>query len=91
MERVGVRELRQNASKLLERVQAGESIVITNHGREVAQLVPALRKANGREELIASGRLRPGSGGPWNVEPVRPAPGDPSNQDILDELRADRL
>jgi prevent-host-death family protein len=38
---VGVRELRQNLSKYLDRVKAGERLLVTEHGREVAQLVPA--------------------------------------------------
>jgi prevent-host-death family protein len=37
---VGVRELRQNLSKYLDRVKAGEDLVVTEHGREVARLVP---------------------------------------------------
>lgn len=39
-EAVGVRELRQNLSKYLDRVKAGEDLVVTEHGREVARLVP---------------------------------------------------
>lgn len=37
---VGVRELRQEASKLLIRVKAGETIEITEHGKPVALLIP---------------------------------------------------
>jgi prevent-host-death family protein len=37
---VGVRELRQNLSKYLDRVKAGETLVVTEHGRQVARLVP---------------------------------------------------
>lgn len=37
---VGVRELRQNLSKYLDRVKAGEDLVVTEHGREVARLIP---------------------------------------------------
>jgi prevent-host-death family protein len=40
MSEVGVRELRQNLSRYLDRVKAGESLVVTEHGREVARLVP---------------------------------------------------
>ena len=39
-ETVGVRELRQNLSKYLDRVKAGEDLVVTEHGREVARLMP---------------------------------------------------
>lgn len=44
-ERVGVRELRQNLSKYLDRVKAGEDMVVTEHGREVARLVPTAADA----------------------------------------------
>jgi prevent-host-death family protein len=38
---VGVRELRQNLSKYLDRVKDGESLVVTERGREVARLIPS--------------------------------------------------
>ncbi|HEX3609811.1 MAG TPA: type II toxin-antitoxin system prevent-host-death family antitoxin [Solirubrobacterales bacterium] len=37
---VGVRELRQNLSKYLRRVKDGESLTVTERGREVARVVP---------------------------------------------------
>ena len=40
-DRVGVRELRQNLSKYLERVKDGEALVVTERGRQVARLIPA--------------------------------------------------
>jgi prevent-host-death family protein len=40
MANVGVRELRQNLSRYLDRVKGGETLVVTEHGREVARLVP---------------------------------------------------
>jgi prevent-host-death family protein len=51
-ESVGVRELRQNLSKYLDRVKAGEDLVVTEHGREVARLVPS--NAGGYGELAAA-------------------------------------
>lgn len=41
MKAVGLRELRQNASELVRRVEEGEEIVITVAGRPGARLVPA--------------------------------------------------
>jgi prevent-host-death family protein len=38
---VGVRELRQNLSKYLDRVKDGEALVVTERGRTVARLIPA--------------------------------------------------
>lgn len=40
MATVGSYEAKTHLPALLERVQAGESIVITKHGRPVAKLVP---------------------------------------------------
>lgn len=40
MKRVGLRELRQEASELVREVEAGEEIMITVSGRPSARLVP---------------------------------------------------
>lgn len=41
MDTVGLRELRQDASDLVRRAEAGEEITITVSGRPSARLVPA--------------------------------------------------
>jgi len=41
MESIGLRELRQDASAVVRRVEAGESLQVTVSGRPVARLVPA--------------------------------------------------
>ena len=45
MESVGLRELRQNASDLVRRVEAGERVTITVSGRPAAVLAPPARAA----------------------------------------------
>ncbi|MAU81613.1 MAG: type II toxin-antitoxin system prevent-host-death family antitoxin [Gordonia sp.] len=45
MTTVGLRELRQDASELVRRVEAGEQITITVSGRPSARLVPAAPRA----------------------------------------------
>jgi len=52
-ETVGVRELRQNLSKYLERVKAGEDFVVTERGQVVARVVPAGASAGVYAELAA--------------------------------------
>jgi prevent-host-death family protein len=42
---VGVHEAKTHLSRLLERVYAGEEIVITRRGEEVARLVPPARRS----------------------------------------------
>jgi prevent-host-death family protein len=44
VEVVGLRELRQNASDLVRRVEEGEEITITVAGRPGARLVPAVAR-----------------------------------------------
>jgi prevent-host-death family protein len=54
MNRVGIRELRQRASDLLRKVQAGETIEITDRGRSVALLTP-VPSGNALARLRAAG------------------------------------
>ena len=90
MEQVGVRELRQNASALLDRVATGVTIQITNHGHPVARLVPVGERRQSRADLIASGELQPGRGDVLDVEPISAPAGSPSTEDLLAGLREDR-
>jgi antitoxin (DNA-binding transcriptional repressor) of toxin-antitoxin stability system len=60
----GIRKLRDNLSRHLRRVEAGERISVTAHGRVVAELVPpghGVRTStrNRWDELIAAGILHP--------------------------------
>lgn len=55
MDRVGVRELRQHASRYLARVAGGESLEVTDRGRLVAHLVPV--RTDAWDDLVASGRV----------------------------------
>jgi prevent-host-death family protein len=55
MEQIGVRELRQQASRYLARVARGESIEVTDRGRPVARLVPI--PADAWSGLLASGQI----------------------------------
>lgn len=57
MDRIGVRELRQNASRYLARVANGESLEVTDRGRPVALLVPI--GSEPWQALVASGRVLP--------------------------------
>jgi prevent-host-death family protein len=55
MDRIGVRELRQHASRYLQRVAHGESLEVTDHGRLVARLVPVT--SDSWEDMVASGQV----------------------------------
>jgi prevent-host-death family protein len=59
MTRVGMHEAKSNLSKLVERVEGGEEIVITRRGEPAARLVPE-RQGEGFASLagIWRGRVR---------------------------------
>ena len=61
MERVGIRQARQCLPDLINRVEAGEEIVITRHGKTVAKLVPLPAPA---KQLPSLEKFRCGIGDP---------------------------
>ena len=73
-EMVGIRELRQNLSAVLQRVKAGERLVVTDHNRPVAELAPLAPR--GLDRLIAEGRLIPAED-PYGELPEPIDVGDP--------------
>ena len=64
MTSAGIRELKDNLSRYVRRIEAGERIAITAHGRVVAELGPPA-EASGRagrsryDDLVAAGLVRP--------------------------------
>jgi prevent-host-death family protein len=89
MASVGVRELRQRASELLRRVEAGETIEITDRGRPVASLNP-LPRLRPLERLRASGEtIRPKGRIEDLPPPLRLKPGQESPSKVLERLRRD--
>jgi prevent-host-death family protein len=93
MDRVGVRELRQNLSRYLVDVKAGESFIVTERGREVARLTPSgladspiARLAAERGATMPRGDLLAKVRG----SDTPPAAGPPSLE-VLDQLREERL
>jgi prevent-host-death family protein len=92
VEAIGVRELRQHASRYLARVEAGEEIGVTNNGRLVARLIPVQAAARSREALVDAGALIPARR-PQNLLEVTatPAQGRKGNlSDVLSEMRDER-
>lgn len=57
MTQVGIRALKQNASAVVARAAAGETITITDRGRPVAELTPL--PSSPLKAMLASGRARP--------------------------------
>jgi prevent-host-death family protein len=87
MDTIGVRELRQNASRYLERVAQGETIEVTDRGRPVARLVPT-QTGSARDRLATAGRLRRRKGSWADLgRPLPPRTGKPLPSEILARMR----
>jgi prevent-host-death family protein len=52
METVTVRELRNNGGAVLDRVERGESVIVTRDGHPIAELRPLPRRSARPTELI---------------------------------------
>jgi prevent-host-death family protein len=55
---VGVRELRDNLSRYLERVRGGEELVVTDRGRAIARVSP-VGAERVLDRLVAEGVVTP--------------------------------
>ncbi len=92
MRSVGVGALRQNLSKYLKAVLAGEELVVTDRGQPVARMVPVTdvhaAQAHMRE-LIRTGSLRPRRQRLPKDFWTRPKPADPEGA-VLQALLQDR-
>jgi prevent-host-death family protein len=59
MERIPIRELNQQTSRVLARVRAGESPEITDHGEAVARLIPIRPGSSVLDRLVREGSATP--------------------------------
>lgn len=88
MRTIGIRELRQQASRYLRDVERGETIEVTDRGRPVALLVP-LPHATAIDRLVASGRMAPPTADALALgPPLDPAPGAQPASRVLAAGRA---
>jgi prevent-host-death family protein len=55
---VGAYQAKTRLSELLEKVEAGEEIIITKHGSPVAKLVPVKKETTAEERAAAIERIK---------------------------------
>lgn len=67
---IGIRELRDQLSRIVDDVERGDEIVITNHGRPVARLSP-FDQLEPLADLRARGLVREPTGPRWEPSPIR--------------------
>jgi prevent-host-death family protein len=81
---VGIKELKTRLSSYVAKVREGEEVVITDHGREVALVVPITTERRAVKVLMDSGRATWSGGKPRGVERVTVA-GPPVSATVLEE------
>jgi prevent-host-death family protein len=82
------RELRNQSSKILERVKNGETIDVTNNGEITATLIPP--SASPFERLLLAGQVRPAAKGPVDFQALPRVTSETGTAEILADLRGDR-
>lgn len=81
--RIGIRALRDGLSAQLQRVRAGETIEVTDHGRVIARIIPAQQESV-IERLVAEGLIE------LPTDPSRELPGRIHARGIVSDLIADQ-
>lgn len=87
-EKIGIRELRQHASRYVAMARAGKRIAVTDRGELVAYLVPATQGGTTYERMVAAGQVRLAKGNLLDHLPPPPAPpGAKPLSEVLLEVR----
>jgi len=90
-EPIGIRELRQNASRYVDMAEHGRRVPVTKRGKLVAYLVPADEPQSVYEQMVAAGQVRPAAGNLRDLlkswEPLRAEPGEPTLSETLRQMR----
>jgi prevent-host-death family protein len=89
---VGVRELKAQLSRYLGRVKDGQTIVITERGREVARIVPAVEREipDVVRQLLRSGAAAWSGKDVPDFDPVEPSPLQPGGLTLAEMVSEDR-
>jgi antitoxin (DNA-binding transcriptional repressor) of toxin-antitoxin stability system len=91
MTSISVREFSHNPSAMFSRVENGETIEVTRHGKVIAVLTPPVARRSRYDELVAAGAIVPGSAGltsgDWDKFTHIEVPDDVDPLAILMEMR----
>lgn len=80
----GVKELKAKLSSYLDKVQKGQQVIITEHGREVAMITPISKERMAIRSLIEAGHAHWGGGKPKGLSGIK-IKRKPLSETILEE------
>jgi len=83
---VGIKELKAKLSNYVDKVRHGEEVVITEHGKEVALVLPISKERKAVKSLMDSGKAKWAGGKPEGMKGVR-IKGKLLSKTVLEERR----
>ena len=86
--KVGTRELKSKLSEYLRRVKSGETIIVTERGKSIGQIIPIKPHIDEKLQAVVDSGLAE-----WNgkkVKPARPVATNRSQKQISDLVSEDR-
>jgi prevent-host-death family protein len=90
-ESIGIRELRQHASRYVAMARKGRRIPVTDRGELVAYLVPAHEPTTTFQRMVAAGQVQLAQGNLTDLlatlEPLKAEPGEKTLSEVLQEMR----
>lgn len=86
MKTVSVKELKAHLSEYLRRARGGEHIVVTQRGKEVAEIGPLAQTRKALRAMQAEGRIQWSGGKPVGLRGIR-ARGKPVSETVLEDRR----
>jgi prevent-host-death family protein len=93
MKSATITEVKNQLSAIIDRVKAGESVVVTDRGQPVATIEPVRADADDAARLVRlerSGILRPASKQPLPLPVALPVAGASAVDALIDERRSGR-
>lgn len=87
-EAIGIRELRQHASRYVAMAKAGQRVPVTERGKLVAYLVPAEEPRSTFQRMVAAGQVQFATGNLLDhMPPPQREPGERPLSEVLQEMR----
>jgi len=93
MKSATITEVKNQLSSIIDRVRAGESVVVTDRGQPVATIEPIRADGDDAARLVRlerSGLVRPASKSPPPLSAELPAPTGSAVDVLIDERRSGR-
>jgi len=84
MTSVGVKELKARLSSYIDKVYKGEQVIITEHGREVAIIIPISKERRAITALVGAGMAHWAGGKPKGLVGIK-IKGSPLSETILEQ------